>query len=70
MFWNLIFIIAATVSSCARMRVGPNITPMLDGDIRFSRLCSHMLQRGGKEGIGFSLVGWSGFLQTDLILTN
>lgn len=49
MFWNLIFIIAATVSSWARMRVGPNITPMLDGDIKFSLLCSHTLMEGKKK---------------------
>lgn len=64
MFWNLMFIIAATVSSCARMRVGPKITPMLDGDIRFSRLCSQTLQRAGEGGIEFGLIC---FFQTDLI---
>lgn len=34
MFWNLISMMAATVSSCGRSRVGPNTTPRLATVIR------------------------------------
>lgn len=35
MFWNLMFIMAATVSSCDLISVGPKIIPRLDTVIRF-----------------------------------
>lgn len=35
MFWNLMFIMAATVSSCDLISVGPKIIPKLDTVIRF-----------------------------------
>lgn len=45
MFWNLISNMAATVSSSALMRVGPNITPILDIVIRFSLLWLQTLKK-------------------------
>ena len=38
MFWNLMFIMAATVSSCDLISVGPKITPRLDTVIRLNLL--------------------------------
>lgn len=44
MFWNLMFIMAATVSSCERISVGPKMTPRLDTVIRFDSLCVETLE--------------------------
>lgn len=44
MFWNLMFIMAATVSSCDRIRVGPKMTPRLDTVIRLNWLCVETLR--------------------------
>ena len=44
MFWNLMFIMAATVSSCDLIRVGPNIMPRLDTVMRFCTLWVETLQ--------------------------
>lgn len=44
MFWNLMFIMAATVSSCDRISVGPKMTPRLDTVIRLNWLCVETLQ--------------------------
>lgn len=43
-FWNLMFIIAATVSSWDRIRVGPKMTPRLDTVIRLNWLWVETLQ--------------------------
>lgn len=43
MFWNLMFIMAATVSSCDRISVGPKMTPRLDTVIRLSWFCAETL---------------------------
>lgn len=44
MFWNLMFIMAATVSSCERISVGPKMTPRLDTVIRLNWLCVDTLK--------------------------
>lgn len=44
MFWNLMFIMAATVSSCERISVGPKMTPRLDTVIRLNWFCVETLQ--------------------------
>lgn len=43
MFWNLMFIMAATVSSCDLISVGPKMTPRLETVIRFDWLCAETL---------------------------
>lgn len=44
MFWNFMFIMAATVSSCDRISVGPKMTPRLDTVIRLNWFCVDTLQ--------------------------
>lgn len=43
MFWNLMFIMAATVSSCDRISVGPKMTPRFDTVIRLDWLWAETL---------------------------
>ena len=44
MFWNLRSMMAATVSSCGLIKVGPNTTPRLATVIRFCLLCAATLR--------------------------
>lgn len=54
MFWNLMFIMAATVSSCDLINVGPKIIPRLDTVIMFWSLWEDTLHAKTKtEGLGY-----------------
>lgn len=49
MFWNLRSMMAATVSSCGLINVGPNTTPRLAMVIRFCLLWAATLTKTVKE---------------------
>lgn len=49
MFWNLMFIMAATVSSCDRINVGPKMTPRFDTVIRLDWFCAETLRLEDKH---------------------